>query len=109
MSDRFIVSGYKFMQHKNISGALSERDRLRAEHPGKQFHVYRIKDRLNPSNAGEKIERMREMLTRLRILIDGFPPSEPRDFVLADIDRSLKDVGPSVREIGTEAVEKEVV
>lgn len=63
MSDRWIVSGYKFVQHCALEIAQKEAERLR-EKTNRDFRVYRIKDTLAAGLTSTKIADLTEHVER---------------------------------------------
>lgn len=53
MSDRWIVSAYKFRMHPALDIAIAEHERLAAlpKMSGVQFRVYRIKESIQPNST----------------------------------------------------------
>lgn len=59
MADRWIVSAYKFAEHRKLLWAQQEAARL-AEKTGKEFRVYRIKKNLA---NGSSLDRVMEIIS----------------------------------------------
>lgn len=71
MADRWIVSDYKFYQHKSLEGAEAEKKRLSELLPSKQFRIYRIKLSLNRSASKQIISDQAAELEALRGALHG--------------------------------------
>jgi hypothetical protein len=65
MSNRWIISDYNFRQHYKLKSATKELKRLQAAHPDKTFSIYRIKGRLQPSDAPKEIKRLKQQAATL--------------------------------------------
>lgn len=51
--NRWIISAHRFREHKTVEAAEAELTRLKAEHPDKNFKMYRIKSVVVPAEPTE--------------------------------------------------------
>ena len=71
MADRWIVSGYKFVEHETWDVAAAEADRLRKK-TGKPFRIYRIKTTVKSDGGAAALAAENELLrSRLHAVSEG--------------------------------------
>ena len=70
MSDRWIVTGFAFVQHDTLARAITERDRLAAKVPRRTFTIMRVKNTLPASESRKVIDELRANIAMLRRMIE---------------------------------------
>lgn len=65
MADRWIISTWKYKQHRSRGSAEKELKRLREQCPKKKFQLYRIKTTINASQDGNIIKKQQREIEKL--------------------------------------------